>query len=62
MERVVRVFKSFEEAHEADLEEYLQLTPQERISIVFLLRERWHRDAADQRLARVSRVIELQES
>jgi len=62
MEKVVRVFRSFEEAHEADLEESLQLTPQQRISIVLELRTRGHGDAADQRLARVCRVIELQES
>jgi hypothetical protein len=38
------------------------LSPEERLNIVIELRDRLHPDAAEQRLARVSRVVELERS
>lgn len=39
MERIVRVFTSFAAADDADLEEWLELTPEERVRIGEDLRE-----------------------
>lgn len=39
MERVVRVFESFAAADDADLDEWLELTPEERLRIGESLRE-----------------------
>jgi hypothetical protein len=38
------------------------MSPQERLNIVIELRNRRHPDAAEQRLARVYRVVELERS
>ena len=62
MERVVRVFASFQEADAADALSRAQMTPQQRAAIFFELRERAHPDARKQRLARVYRVVELERS
>ncbi len=62
MEKTVRVFDTFEEADAADALSRAQLTPQQRASIFFELRERVHPDASKQRLARVYRVLELERS
>jgi len=62
VERVVRVFASFEEADAADTLSRAQMTPQQRAAIFFELRERAHPDAFKQRLARVYRVLELERS
>ena len=62
MEKVVRVFDSFEEADTADALSSAQLTPQQRASIFFELRERAHPDAFKQGFARVYRVLELERS
>jgi hypothetical protein len=51
MEKVVRVFSSFEEADEADARYYASLTPEERLRILIDLRDRAHPDAAEQGLA-----------
>ena len=61
MDRVVRVFRSFEDADEADDEFYADLTPNERVDILLELVER-HRSALGEvatRLERVHRFIEL---
>ena len=39
MEKVVRKFKSFDEAEEADIEEWLNKTPAEKLSVLQDLRE-----------------------
>jgi hypothetical protein len=62
VEKVVRVFSSFEEADQADARDDSRLTPQERLQILEILRKRTHPDAAEQGLARVCRVIELAQS
>jgi flagellar motility protein MotE (MotC chaperone) len=62
VERVVRVFASFQEADAADTLSRAQMTPQQRAAIFFELRERAHPDAFKQRLARVYRVLELERS
>ena len=62
VERVVRVFDTFEEADEADALSRVQLTPERRVEIFLELRQRAHPDAIEQGLARVYRVLELERS
>jgi hypothetical protein len=62
MEKVVRIFHSHAEADEADALWDAQLTPEERIRITLELRNLRHPDAAQQGLARVYRVVELERS
>jgi hypothetical protein len=62
MEKVIRVFHSFSEADAADAEEDRSLTPEQRVAMVFELRERLYPDAAQQGFARVYRVIEREQS
>jgi hypothetical protein len=63
MEPVVRKFKSFEEADEADATYYRSLTPKERLDILLeLVRRMQPRDEAERRLKRVYRIIELSQS
>ncbi len=62
MEKRVRVYSSHVEADEADLARDAALTPQERLEILFELRNRRHPDAAEERLARVCRVTKLERS
>ena len=59
LEKVVRVFASFEEA---DALSRAQMTPQQRAGIFFELRERAHPDAFKYGFARVYRVLELERS
>ncbi|HUP60811.1 MAG TPA: hypothetical protein VNA69_10375 [Thermoanaerobaculia bacterium] len=64
MERVVQIFRSFEDAEQADDQFYADLTPEERLDILLELVER-HRRAlgeAASRFERVHRVVELQDS
>jgi hypothetical protein len=58
MEKVVRVFDSFEEADTAHTLSRAQLTPQQRAGIFFELRERARPDAFKQGFGRVYRVLE----
>jgi hypothetical protein len=60
VEKTVRIFRSYKEADEADVREDAVMTPQERLRIVIELRDRRHPDAAQQGLARVCRVVELE--
>ena len=62
MEKVVRIFNSFEEADSADAAEEALLAPEQRVEIVLELRERVYPDAAQQGLARVYRVVEFNRS
>ena len=62
VEKMVRVFANFEDADEADALDDAAMSPQERLNIVIELRNRRHPDAAEQRPARVSRVVELEPS
>jgi hypothetical protein len=62
VEKTVKVLTSFEDAGEADARYDASLSPQERLRILIDLRDRRHPDAAEQRLARVCRVIELERS
>jgi hypothetical protein len=62
MERTIRVFDSFEEADAADAAYYASLTPAERLEILFALVELRHPNAASEGLARICRVVELEQS
>jgi hypothetical protein len=62
VEKKAMIFASFEEADEADARNDAALSPKERLKILLELRDRHHPDAAEQRLARVSRVTELERS
>jgi hypothetical protein len=62
MEKVVRIFDSFEEADAEDAIARAGMSPQERVDIFFELRERAHPDAFKQGFARVCRVLELERS
>ena len=62
MEKVVRVFDSFEEADGSDAAFRSELTPGQRVDIFFEIRERARNDAAEPGFARVCRVLELEQS
>ncbi len=62
VEKTVKVFASFEDADAADARNDAVMSPEERLNAVIELRDRRHPDAAEQRLARVSRVVELERS
>jgi hypothetical protein len=62
VEKVVRVFNTFEEADAADALSRAQMTPQQRAGIFFELRERVYPDAFKYGFARVYRVLELEQS
>ncbi|MGA3028401.1 MAG: hypothetical protein ABSF98_26950 [Bryobacteraceae bacterium] len=60
MEKTVRVFASFADADEADARDDASMSPEQRLNILIELRDQRHPDAAEQGLARVSRVVELE--
>lgn len=64
MDRVVQVFKSFEEADEAEAEYYARLTPNERVDILLdiIAAYRESQGEAASRFERVCRVVDLAES
>ncbi len=62
MEALVRKFRSFKEAEEADREFYEGLNPQERITIMLDLIYPEGSDAASARFERVYRIIKLGKS
>ena len=62
MEKVVRIFRSFAEADEAADRERQSMTPEERVEVFLTLQQRAFRNAADERLARVYRVLTLEQS
>jgi len=55
MDRVVQIFRSFEDADEADDQFYANLTPEERLDILLELIER-HRSALGETASRFERV------
>jgi hypothetical protein len=62
VEKRLRIFASFEEADEADARGDAAISPEERLNTLIELRESRHPDAAEQRLARVFRIVELERS
>ena len=60
MEKRILIFPSHALADQAKAEADAALTPKERLAILLELRDRHHPDAAEQRLARVSRVTKLE--
>ncbi len=62
MEKVVRMLGSFEEADEADRRERQSMTPEERVEVFLGIQQRAYRNAADERLAPVYRVLTLEQS
>jgi hypothetical protein len=62
VEKVVRIFNSFEEADVADAVSRARMSPQERVDIFCELRERANPDAFKQGFARVCRVLKLEQS
>ena len=61
MDRVVHVFRNFDDADEADDQFYADLTPEDRLAMLLELVER-HRSAlgeAASRFERVHRIVEL---
>ena len=62
MEKTARVFANFADADEADARDDAALSSAERLKILIELRDRRHPDAAEQRMARVCRVVALERS
>ncbi|HEV2349647.1 MAG TPA: hypothetical protein VG028_07375 [Terriglobia bacterium] len=64
MELPVAKFRTHEEAEKADREYYRRLTPEERLKILFELRDREHkeRNVPSEGMARVYRIIKLERS
>ena len=64
MELRVAKFRTHDEAEKANLAYYRSLTPEKRLEILFQLREFHHKDgdASSQRMARVCRITQLQQS
>jgi hypothetical protein len=62
VEKTARIFRSFKDADEASAREDAATSPEERLKILIELRDSRHPDAADQRLARVYRIVELERS
>ncbi len=62
VEKTVKVFAGFEDADKADARYDAAMSPEQRLNALIELRDRRHPDAAEQRLARVSRVVELERS
>ena len=56
------MFASFEAADEAEARHDVAMSPEERLKILIELRDRRHPDAAEQILARVYRIVELERS
>jgi hypothetical protein len=62
MEKVIRIFHSFEEADEADARDRRSMTPEERVEVFLAIQQRAFRNGADEKLARVCRVLTLEQS
>lgn len=58
MEKVLRKFRSFAEQEKADREEQRTLSPEQRMHIYFVIRERGIGSGVEQGLARVYRVFQ----
>ena len=61
MEKVARIFASFEEADDADRQAYDRMSPQERIDMLLSLRRMMVKegDESAERLERVLTVVKL---
>ena len=61
MEKVARLFASFEEADDADRQDYERMSPQQRIEMLLWLRRMMVKegDESAERLERVLTVVEL---
>jgi hypothetical protein len=62
VEKIVRVFESLEDADSADARAHAEMSGEELVENFFAIRERTHPDAFKQGLARVCRVLELEQS
>ena len=62
MEKKAKVFASFEAADEADARNDAAMSAEERLKILIELRDGRDPDAAEQRLTRVYRVVEVERS
>jgi len=64
MEKVLKVFSSFEEAERADEEYYASLSPQQRVDLLLDLIAAYRESLgeAGQKFERVYRVVELSKS
>jgi hypothetical protein len=62
VEKRVRKFSSFEQAEEAEIRDDMAMTPQERLEVVIELMNRNLPDGAQQRLARVFKIIKHERS
>jgi hypothetical protein len=62
MQKIARVFTSFEEADAADARSDAAMSPQQRLEILIELRALRHPDAIEQRLVRVFKIVELERS
>jgi hypothetical protein len=62
MEKVVRVFASFDAADAADAAEDIAMSPSQRIDILLQLQERVYPDATEQGFTRVYRVTQFERS
>lgn len=64
MDKVVKMFDSFEEADRADVEYYASLTPQQRVDLLLDIVAAYRESLgeAGQRFERVYRVVKLSES
>jgi hypothetical protein len=62
VEKKAKVFASLEAADEADARSGAAMSAEERLKILIELRDGRDPDAAEQRLARVYRVVELERS
>ncbi|MBK9263853.1 MAG: hypothetical protein IPM54_29120 [Polyangiaceae bacterium] len=64
MDRSIQVFRSFEEADEADVAYYAGLTPQERLDILLNLIANYQESLGEAatRFERIYQVVELEQS
>lgn len=63
VDRIVRKFRTFEEAEQAEREDYRRMSPEERLEILLhLLAHPWQQsDAPSQGLQRVYRIAQLKQ-
>ena len=59
MERIVHIARSFEEAEQWDMQQYMAMTPEERLDLLQQLREQYYifKNENRKRLQRVYRIV-----
>jgi hypothetical protein len=62
VEKTGRIFRSFAEDEQAEIEYYRSLTPEQRLDRLLDLVKSQQPDEAEQRLERVCRIIKLQDT